>query len=65
MFKTFIKNPNQQNLKVIVNNDSHKKLYAEYKMFKENVKRGQIGKTAQFWVNYMEMVALALKFLRL
>ena len=33
-------------------------------MFKENVKRGQIGKTAQFWVNYMKMVVQALKFLR-
>ena len=64
MLKTLIENPNQQNLEAIVSNDSYKGLYAEYKMFKGNVKRGQIGKTAQFWVNYTEMAALPLKFFR-
>ena len=38
MLKTLIENPDQQNLEAIVNNDSYKELYAEYKMFKENIK---------------------------
>ena len=37
MLKTLIENPNQQNLEAIVNNDSYKEIYAEDKMFEQNV----------------------------
>ncbi|KAK3716608.1 hypothetical protein RRG08_039403 [Elysia crispata] len=39
-------------------------LWMRYSHFREGVHHGQLGKTAQFWVKYMDKVWLLLRFLR-
>jgi hypothetical protein len=38
--------------------------YQKYLEFKDNVRQGHLGKTAQFWIDYIDKVWLILTFLR-
>ena len=40
------------------------KMFSQYEAFKENVRSGKYGKTAQYWIQYMDRVWLLLQFVQ-
>ena len=67
------KNPCKDNLLACLASESCNKYLASescnkyldrYDKFKETVRQGALGKTAQFWLSYMEKVGLILQFQR-
>ena len=58
------KNPCKDNLLACLASESCNKSLDRYDEFKETVRQGALGKTAQFWLSYMEKVGLILQFQR-
>ena len=58
------KNPCKDNLLACLASESCNKSLDRYDEFKETVRQGALGKTAQFWLSYMEKVGLILQFHR-
>ena len=60
------KNPCKDNLlaRLAMPSESCNKSLDRYDEFKETVRQGVLGKTAQFWLSYMEKVGLILQFQR-
>ena len=58
------KNPCKDNLLACLASESCNKSIDRYNEFKETVRRGALGKTAQYWLSYMEKVGLILQFQR-
>ena len=56
--------PSEENLLNVVSNESCVEFLNRYAKFKEEASDGKLGKTAQFWLRYMEKVWLMLRFLR-
>ena len=56
--------PSKENLSETLANNSCTRLLMLYNSFKEKVRKGEMGKTAQFWLDYMDKVWLVLMFLR-
>jgi len=56
--------PCEENLSNALSSESCAELLLHYSEFKAKVCDGQLGKTAQFWLKYMEKVWLILRFLR-
>ena len=48
----------------VMNSEALHDLFNRYNCFKEEVRAGRHGKTAMFWLQYMDMVWLLLRFLR-
>ena len=58
------KNPCKDSLLACLASESCNKSLDRYVEFKETVRQGMLGKTAQFWLSYMEKVGLILQFQR-
>ena len=58
------KKPCKHNLLECLASESCNKSLDRYDKFKETVRQGALGKTAQFWLSYMEKVGLILQFHR-
>ena len=58
------KNPCKDNLLACLASESCNKSIDRHNEFKETVRRGALGKTAQYWLSYMEKVGLILQFQR-
>ena len=48
----------------IMTSDSFIELASQYFIFKDQVRNGRYGKTAQFWIQYLDRIWLLLRFLR-
>ena len=58
-FKT---NMNNEELNKVLECESFNDLFYEYEYFKQLIRRGSNGKTAQFWLQYIDRVWLLLQF---
>lgn len=47
------KSPNPEAVELLVSNRSLLNLFSLYSDFKEKVRNGDLGKTGQFWVDYV------------
>ena len=52
----FESTPNNENLWNVSANPQCQILYNAYMSFKDEVRKGSLGKTPQFWINYMHTV---------
>ena len=50
--------------KKILQSGVYAELFSQYEAFKENVRSGKYGKTAQYWIQYMDRVWLLLQFVQ-
>lgn len=57
-------NPSYSNLTSVNDNLSCETFYSDYQTFLIEVREGTLGKTAQFWIGYMDKVSLILRFQR-
>lgn len=62
--KRLSQNPSTETLSEVLANESCMNLLTLYSEFKHNARRGEMGKTAQFWLMYMDRVWLVLHFQR-
>ena len=62
--KILIKSPCPSGLNDLITSKCFQDLYKAFSIFKGKVRNGELGKTACFWLNYMDKVALLLKFAR-
>ena len=46
----------------VLNSSSFNELFSEYEIFKDQVRNGNKGKTAQFWIQYMDRIWLLMNF---
>ena len=53
--------PSPSSLDAAMNDNNLQSLTQDYRDFKDTVRKGQLGKTAQFWMSYMDQVCLILK----
>ena len=51
-----IQSPSQSGLNDLLTSDCFKEVYQQYCAFKDQVRNGELGKTACFWLNYMDKV---------
>ena len=58
------KTPCKHNLLECLTSENCNESLERYDKFKETVRQGALGKTAQFWLSYMEKVGLILQFHR-
>ena len=58
------KAPNAEMFKNMVSLEDLQQLYQRYCSFKESIRNGSFGKTAVFWINYMDIVWLLLTYIR-
>ena len=63
MLKNLVENPSQDNLDAAMSEDSISQTVRGYEEFRERVATGHLGKTAQFWLSYMEHIHLVLSLL--
>ena len=63
--ESLIKDPNADNLNDVLSNGSTvAQLCEEYLSYRDDVRQGKVGKTAQFWLKYMDKIWLVYTFLR-
>ena len=53
---TLSKKPSHDTLQNMKENEAFCSFYARYKGFKQSLRDGHLGKTAQFWIGYMDLV---------
>ena len=58
------KAPNAEMFKNVVSLEDLQQLYQRYCSFQESIRNGSLGKTAVFWINYMDIVWLLLTYIR-
>ena len=58
----FISLPSKENLDEFIKIPTCQIQLELYAGFKEKVRQGELGKTAQYWINYMDFVWQLLKF---
>ena len=56
--------PDSEGIEKLISNEECSALISEYEQYKEQVRNGHLGKTAQFWLNYTDKVWLILCFLQ-
>lgn len=56
--------PNQQLLEEAMANEDCTEMIRQYSAFKDEIRNGEHGKTAKFWIDYMDKVLLVLLFQR-
>ncbi|MES9950704.1 MAG: hypothetical protein ABW118_17235 [Candidatus Thiodiazotropha sp.] len=61
---TATKNPSHDTLQEMKENEDLCSYFARYKQFKQSVRDGHLGKTAQFWLSYMDIVWLILTLIK-
>jgi hypothetical protein len=61
--QSLAKNPSFEGCAVIMENDTYVSFLEDYEKFKENVRGGLLGKTAQLWMSYCDCVWVLLRFL--
>ena len=59
-----IESPSRETLEAAYNNDGISSLINEYLKFKKEVREGALGKTAKFWMSYIDHVWLILDVVR-
>jgi hypothetical protein len=64
LIESLADNPSCCLLTSVNENESCQKFYNNYQSFLVEVREGKLGKTAQFWIGYVEKVALVLRFQR-
>ena len=62
--KKLAESPGHDNLIELFGDGDFVQLYQKYLEFKDNVRQGHLGKTAQFWIDYTDKVWLILSYLR-
>ena len=60
----FTKSPSEVNLTAVTEDPGIAAIMNNYSVFCESVRHGQLGKTAQFWISYMDHVSLVLTLRR-
>ena len=63
-FNLLSKKTNNENLRNVSANPQCQRLYNACMSFKDEVRKGSLGKTPQFWINYMDIVWTILKFIK-
>ena len=58
------KAPTAENLKKVEDSADFKTYFSQYQNFKTALRNGQHGKTAQFWLQYMDIIQLILTLIR-
>ena len=64
IFQELIRSPTKERLAEVVANADLKALIESYESFKADVRNGSLGKTAQFWMSYVDCVWIALSLIR-
>ena len=64
MLEMIVDNPSDNQLQASLNDLHISALVQRYSAFKERVKEGELGKTAMFWIAYMEHIWLVLTLIR-
>ena len=64
VFQRLAHGPNRQNLSEALSNDSCTNMLNQYVEFRDHVRRGDLGKTAKMWMQYLDFVWLLLRFQR-
>ena len=58
------KKPSHDTLQEMKENEAFSAFFARYQQFKQSVRDGHLGKTAQFWLSYMAIVWLILTLIK-
>ena len=64
ILKRLSNSPSKESLEEVKLNEDCIKVIENYNKFKEEVRNGKCGKTAQFWLHYMDQIHLVLTFQR-
>ena len=57
-------NPDSEKFTNVTTREDFRRLYNSYNTFKNSIRNGNLGKTAQFWIGYMDLIWLILTFIR-
>jgi hypothetical protein len=61
---SMMEEPTSENMQGVTANESCRRLFEKLCTYKDKVRNGELGKTAQFWIQYMDRIWLVLRFLR-
>ena len=64
LISTLAETPKTENVTVVKQNPKLKEWMQKYDKYKEQLRAGEEGKTAQFWIGYMDKAWCLLRFLR-
>ena len=56
--------PDSEKFANVTAREDFRRLYHNYSTFKDSIRKGSFGKTAQFWIGYMDLIWLILTFIR-
>ena len=56
--------PDSEKFANVTVREDFRRLYHNYSTFKDSIRKGSFGKTAQFWIGYMDLIWLILTFIR-
>ena len=56
--------PDSEEFTNVTRREDFRRLYNSYNTFKNWIRNGSLGKTAQFWIGYMDLIWLILTFIR-
>ena len=65
MFQNLMKSPSSEMLKQTMENEKCRSYFETYQSFKTSVRIGKLGKTAQYWLSYMDNVWMILMLIKL
>ena len=61
--RKLLENRSKENLEEVLQDSAVTKLVDDYEKFKNEVRRGKLGKTAQLWITYMDHIWLVLRLI--
>ena len=64
MLQNLAKDPSNINLEHILDSDQYHAYFDRYQMFQDSIRRGEMGKTAQFWLQYMDVINMILALIK-
>ena len=60
MPQNLAKDPSNINLEHILDSDQYYAYFDRFQMFQDSIRRAEMGKTAQFWLHYMDVINMIL-----
>lgn len=64
LMSNLAKTPSKENISIVKSNSKWKEWMQKYEEYRAKVRSGEKGKTAQFWIGYMDKAWLLMRFLR-
>lgn len=64
MLQNLAKDPSNINLEHILDSDQYHTYYDRYQMVQDSIRRGEMGKTAQFWLQNMDVINMILALIK-